>query len=55
MLLGEIGFIARYHVINQVASGCIFSHYIDRFIDLEMVEDAEHIFAVLALLLSLEF
>ena len=55
MLLGKLDLIARYHVVNQVASGCIFSHYEDRFIFLEVVEDAKHVLALLAFELSLEF
>ena len=55
MLLGKLDLIARYHVVNQVASGCIFSHYEVRFIFLEVVEDAKHVLALLAFELSLEF
>ena len=54
MLLGKGSLANAVHVIIQVAALCIFGDDVDEVIDLEMVHDSEHVFAVFAAVLGID-
>ena len=55
VILGKMVLAKSIHIVKQVSTSCPLSHDVGEVVNLEMVGDVEHVFALCAALLGLNF
>ena len=53
-LLRKVGLASRFHVTEQVSPRLPFGHNVDSIINLEVVNDSEHVFTLFTAFLSID-